>query len=898
MSVRRALASLLSFATALALGSPIGAQCVEWSSGEFPSPHAKGPVEVLAVADDGTGPALFAGGSFGEIGGVSSRSIARLRDGRWTPLGKGLLPFFRGVTIRAIAAFDGAIHVGGQFLVDGDPAVRSLARWNGREFVAVAGPGAPARVDALAVFDDGSGAALYAGGVVDGKDALLRWDGTAWTTIFDFGTATVQALAVVDDGFGPALFIAARDYFQPSFTVARWNGAAFADIGASLAGPLNALAVFDDGSGPALYGGGAVGLSGIARWNGRTWTEVPTGLGGEVLTLAASGDPPPRQRLAAGNLRGIAIFDGAAWTVLGDDSPGGTTLAWFAPSPGSGDSLFAARTTSVPPPPMGRFREDFVRWDGARWLPPAPGIDSGPRDLQAFDDGRGPAVFATGEFEQAGDAPASGIARYDGCAWSTLGAGLESGLAFGSALATFDDGRGEALYVGGRFTTADGVAARNVARWDGTTFEPLGVGLDGDCYALATFDDGAGPALYAAGDFLTAGGVAARRIAKWDGAAWTPVGAGFNGRVGTLAAIDDGTGRALFAAGSFSRASGVSALRIAKWDGLAWSPLGSGADGDVTSLAEFDFGGGTRLVAGGSFFSVGGVASPRVAFWDGTAWNRLDVAIPSGISVRVMRVEELGRPAALFLSSCGGGPADDGCVLARWNAGAFEELLPAPDGFVTDLVSFDDGFGASLYASGHFSGFGAGKSAGFARRSVGDAAARSGNVNAGRGALADVVTVDGSSGDAACRRVVVEADVPTRLDVLRPPVGGRGDYLLWILDGASDPRRSSPARLPVPGRGLVDLGAACRPLPIENLTTPGAVPCPIAFPFALSSRRSGAVASALCLEPGGRVLRRAPAAFHVEFPRGVYTIAGVVLDPGSGNAVPVSLSNAVIVEAR
>jgi hypothetical protein len=50
--------------------------------------------------------------------------------------------------------------------------------------------------------------------------------------------------------------------------------------------------------------------------------------------------------------------------------------------------------------------------------------------------------------------------------------------------------------------------------------------MDDRVYALTVFDDGNGPALYAGGDFTTAGGVAANRIAKWDGSSWRPSAAG------------------------------------------------------------------------------------------------------------------------------------------------------------------------------------------------------------------------------------------------------------------------------------------------------------------------------------------------------------------------------------
>jgi len=40
--------------------------------------------------------------------------------------------------------------------------------------------------------------------------------------------------------------------------------------------------------------------------------------------------------------------------------------------------------------------------------------------------------------------------------------------------------------------------------------------MNADVSTLAVFDDGGGPALYAGGGFTTAGGVGANRIAKWN----------------------------------------------------------------------------------------------------------------------------------------------------------------------------------------------------------------------------------------------------------------------------------------------------------------------------------------------------------------------------------------------
>ena len=52
--------------------------------------------------------------------------------------------------------------------------------------------------------------------------------------------------------------------------------------------------------------------------------------------------------------------------------------------------------------------------------------------------------------------------------------------------------------------------------------------MNGSVQALTVFDDGSGLALYAGGNFTTAGGVAAQHIAKWNGSSWFQVGSGMD----------------------------------------------------------------------------------------------------------------------------------------------------------------------------------------------------------------------------------------------------------------------------------------------------------------------------------------------------------------------------------
>jgi cysteine-rich repeat protein len=236
------------------------------------------------------------------------------------------------------------------------------------------------------------------------------------------------------------------------------------------------------------------------------------------------------------------------------------------------------------------------------------------RALAVFDDGDGPALYAGGGFTTAGGVPANSIARWDGSNWSALGSGTNSTVL---ALAVFDAGSGPALYAGGGFTIAGGLPANRIARWDGSSWSALASGVGNSVHALAVFNDGAGPALYAGGIFTTAGGVPANRIAKWDGSSWSALGSGMQGTgVVALTAFDDGGGPALYAGGHFDHAGGVPASFIAQWDGSSWLALRSAVNHAVYALAVSDDGdGGPTLYAGGYFTTAGGFPADRIASW-------------------------------------------------------------------------------------------------------------------------------------------------------------------------------------------------------------------------------------------------------------------------------------------
>jgi len=660
------LSSLVVLAVSIS-SSPARSQCAAWTEGFAPG-GLGGSVDAMVTFDDGSGPRLYAGGQFTEANGVLSGHVARWDGTQWEPLASQL----------------------------------------------------SGNVRALVVYDAGVGAKLYAGGtnVLPGAD-LAAWDGASWTPIASGPNGDVLALEVFDGwlyiggtfpGDGPAV----------SPNVTRWNGTIWAGIGGT-SGTVGALKVHDDGSGPALYVGGdfnlAGGLSapGVARFNGGAWSAVGAGTTAAVLALAVH-DFGAGPELVSGGQFTSARWNGAAWTTMPGLSLAGGWSSRALVSTGS--DLFTGGAFGVVG--AGTAGANVARWNGSSWSAVGAGLQgSWVNTLAVFDDGSGAKVFAGGQVQSSGAVHVANAARWDGVSWSP--AGRSNGIhGWGvEAIATFDDGTGEALYVAGEFAGAGELVVSSIARRQGSTWTSIGE-VAGVVRALMVFDDGFGPKLYAAGSFTSIGGVPAKSIARWDGSAWSfPLSGGVQlgpePYFSSLVAHDDGSGPALYAAGEIPVVPGVGsgwrpfALR---WREHAWSFVGAWAEfgygGQAHALVVHDDGSGPALYTGGYALRTEFVNHGQIAKWDGVSWS----GVGSGLTFpgntptcRALASIDDGTGAALYaggtFSTAGGAPASN---VARWANGAWSALGDGVNGEVLSLANFDEGTGAgpSLHAGGAF----------------------------------------------------------------------------------------------------------------------------------------------------------------------------------------------------
>src|SRR6185436_5579096 len=122
-----------------------------------------GAAQSIAVFDDGAGPALFAGGGFTLAGGNAANRIAKWDGTNWSALGAGLYNNLNPANVNAMTVFDDgsgpALYVGGTFITAGDVEAISIARWDGTSWSDL-DVGTNGTVTALAAFDG----ALYVGG--------------------------------------------------------------------------------------------------------------------------------------------------------------------------------------------------------------------------------------------------------------------------------------------------------------------------------------------------------------------------------------------------------------------------------------------------------------------------------------------------------------------------------------------------------------------------------------------------------------------------------------------------------------------------------------------------------------------------------------------------------------
>jgi hypothetical protein len=655
-----------------------------------------GSVQALTVLPNGI---LVAGGGFTTAGNTAAQRVAAWNGQSWSPLGSGLPGQVRalgcdqnqnviaatqsevwswdgsswsqlggtfGGTIDCLAtAGNGEIAVGGAFLAVGGTAATNVARWNGSSWQAL-GSGVDDRVLGVRWQPDGSlvatGLFRQAGSLP--AEGIARWDGTTWSAL---GTGIPMA-AVGNSPLTPAvrtalpltngdLLVGGQFTVAGNTTVAnlaRFDGSSWSAIGSGSNGPVRAMLALPDGDLVAAGSFSAIGpgtaADRIARRTAGIWSPLGTLPNGSITSLAITGTgellAAGRFDLGGGTSTTLLRRAGTTWAPLGTPPTG---FAQVVRVLANGDVLLGGMLQPTASSPW----VGLVRWHGGSWstVPlPAPGIGILGRvnDVRELPNGDLVVAFQAGVL-----LPQAIVSRWNGAAWSPLGAPFTSSGSSSAAVTALLVTPSGSIVAGGNFIASGSTPLAHIARWDGSAWQPLGAGLG-------------------------------------------PAGQLFVGVRG-ITALPNGD---LVVGGSFATAGGNPAGSLARWDGASWSNLGNLAPTGLADLLPQWLDSGS-LVVGGTFAGLGGVVSAHLAEmaapcpatantygsgcvpwplvasrpWSGSDWTLSCTGMPNG----TMIAELLGlAPAQLPLSSYFGN-AGAGCQLLL-HADAVEFAIAA-DGY-------------------------------------------------------------------------------------------------------------------------------------------------------------------------------------------------------------------------
>ncbi len=290
---------------------------------------------------------------------------------------------------------------------------------------------------------------------------------------------------------------------------------------------VTAVAVSDDGS---IYVGGQflyvnnVRANHIARYDpsSKTWTALENGIDSceycfrAVHAIAIRGNTVyvggEFSRIGDLNVGGIAMWDGAKWSALGERPFGGAVHALAL----KGHILYVGGEAGI------------EQWDGTTWSYIGGNVSECASYCVEAIAVDGDNIYVAGDFIKAGNRTVNYVAQWDGARWHSLGKGItgDEDLRTVTALAV----KNGHVYIGGYFSRVDDVSARHVAHWDGKAWHGLGAGVN-NCDGCGLSVNAlllVGNELYVGGRFRQAGEIRANHLAVWNRRTeqWSPLGKG------------------------------------------------------------------------------------------------------------------------------------------------------------------------------------------------------------------------------------------------------------------------------------------------------------------------------------------------------------------------------------
>ncbi len=528
------------------------------------------------------------------------------------------------------------IVMGGNFNIAGDTFASHVVTWDGSAFQAL-GSGVSGYVGALEIDNDnnlivGGGFTVAGGGVAR---YVARWNGSTWSEV---GGGTDGLVTGIAKNAAGQLVIGGHFTHAGGTSclhVAKLNGAAWESMGTGIPGNVAGLARGPANSVVAIASGTSSAIDRVWSWNGTAWANITNAVIRTLTSVAthSSGDALLSGEFTNGSR--IQRWDGTTYSGMGIVSSNNVSRVQVLDD---GD-IYAVRTQTT-------TINGVAQYVNNNWVEVAHIVSSSPQVVEKLNG----SLMVGGSLHEFENGSYWNYFRYqDDGNWVAPRTGFDFNHV--QALLETSD---HSLVASGYFTAINGISCTRIAKFDGTTWSPLGAGLNELARAIVQMPDGS---IVAGGDFTASGGSARSKIARWDGASWLSMGPTFNGPVTALAVGLDGT---LYAGGGFPGLIG--GARVMRWNGTSsWSPVGSGiTEAAVGALCIMPNG---ALIAGGNFSASGGSPGNYVASWNGTTWSPLGAGCNAEVRCAVVSPSGDLFVGGLF-SSAGGVPAQG---VARWS---------------------------------------------------------------------------------------------------------------------------------------------------------------------------------------------------------------------------------------
>jgi len=513
----------------------------------------------------------------------------------------------------------------------------------------------------------------YAGDSASRK--LSLWNGTNWSPVFEIGeNESVTAFTV----FNNRLIVATltdEPIGPDTFRVLAWDGSSLEILGATFNGRVRSFAAFNN----ELIAVGNFTLASddcVARWNGTHWIGFPLVpfTPSQNVNTACEWNNTLVIGGDASNQNAIFAWNGSTWSPVGSPSLERviTLVVFNGELIAGGTGLFQGAGPKYA----------VARWSGSNWSPMG-------GEFRMFDDEPGTVLdlkphngelYASGNYASIDGIACGSIAKWDGTHWQPIDVGISEGFTgtWARSLATFQG----TLIVAGNFTRAGSIRAANIASWNGSSWSTLGTGVSSVINASVAHNG----SVVVGGPFDEIQGELMHAVARWDGSAWHAM-PGLDGEVYALAVYNS----EVIAAGEIFLEGQEDPISVARWNGAQWIPIGTTLFGTVRALIVYN----GELIAGGD---IPGSPRNNLARWNGTLWRSLGSGVNNRVSSLAVYAGSLyvgGR-----FSAASGVPARG---IARWNGTTWQAVgagVTSPNsGYNVTALAVHDG---QLVASAGF----------------------------------------------------------------------------------------------------------------------------------------------------------------------------------------------------